>query len=892
MPPPPAERELPRTWRFGQAVVDERGRTVTVAGTEAALDLSGYHLLLALLRHAGEVVTKEELFEIGWPGRVVADNTLTKSISRLRAALGADGAAIGAVYSYGYRLSAPVAVEVPEAIAPSVAPATPIAPAPPETGDAVLQRPGWTLAERLGAGATGVAYLARDGDGQTRVFKFADGDSGLRGLRREVALNRYLAIGESAGIAADAVMPLLGWNLDAAPYFIELPYCREGNLRLWAERGGRLKALPRPARVALCAQLCDTVAALHEAGVIHRDLKPDNLYPQHTDDQGTSCWHLMLGDLGMSEASLTPRLAQSGLTRSLALTALEASSSAAGSLLYMAPELLAGEIATPASDVFALGVLLYQLLAGDLRRPLAPGWEADIDDELLREDIAQAAAAHVEQRTLTAAELAQRLRHLEQRRSERAAAQRERELQQRRDAQLQRQRQRLRWMIALCAGLAIILGFAIWMYLRAEKARQQAEHERQRAEAVQSFLTDDVIRRANPYAGSARDTSVHDAITQAADKIGVRFAKQPEAAVAVYQRIIDVYAGWGEYDQAKKLLPPAMAQAAKLDSPLPAAQLQLKRCELLRLSGDYAIADAACNAAQAGFDKAGQRSDETTAAIGGLMYERGDCAQAVATLAPVIERIKTPDRDGVLADALWSSALCLPKLARFDDADATFKRLVDVQTQAHGANDPLVGWALADYGQFLTDAGKFAQSQTMLEQAQKLLAASLGAQHPDAMVPGYSLAVLDDERGQWQAAIELLTPRLQRFDAVLGPRHLWTLYVRTELAYAQAAAGDSDAAGKLLDAVRPTTLDVLAQHPAKQAMFRQRWLRTEIALGRTAQAHEDAQALQQLLRENFPQQHPWHAQADCLAAELDKPIGSTDDARRAAAQCGIARPNQ
>lgn len=886
MPPSSFERAPIRTWRFGQVVVDERGGTVAVAGTEAMLDQSGYQLLLALLRHAGEVVTKEELFEIGWPGRVVADNTLTKSISRLRTALGIDGATIGAVYSYGYRLSAQVNVEVADAHAGASSTASAPATPPLRIGDGVPRRAGWKLVERLGAGACGTAYLARDNDGQARVFKFADGERGLRGLRREVALNRYLAVGENAG--TDAVMPLLGWNLDAPPYFIELPYCAAGNLRQWAERDAQLKSLSREARAALCAQLCDTVAALHEAGVIHRDLKPDNLYPQRVDDAATSGWRLMLGDLGMSEASLTPQLAQSGLTRSLVLTAEETSSSGAGSLLYMAPELLAGHIATPASDVFALGVLLYQLLAGDLRRPLSPGWEADIDDELLREDIAQA-AAHVEQRTLAAAELAQRLRTLEQRRGERAAAQRALELQRRRDAQLRRQRQRMRWMAALSIGLSIGLLFAVWMYRRAEKARDQAEHERQRAEAVQSFLTDDVIRRANPYAGSARDTSVHDAIAQAADKIDVHFAHQPEAAVAVYARVIDVYAGWGEYDQARKLLQRALLDAAKLDSPLPAAQLQLKRCVVLRLSGDFAVADEACDAARAGFDKAGARSDETTVAIGGLMYERGDCAQAVATLAPVIARMKTPDRDDVLADALWSSALCLPKLARFDEADAMFKRLVEVQTQAHGPNDPLVGWALADYGQFLTDAGKFAQSQALLEQAQELLTASLGAQHPDAMVPGYSLAVLDDERGQWQAAIALLQPRLQRFEEALGPRHLWTLYVQTELAWAQAEAGDADAAAKLLDAVRPTTLDVLAQHPAKQAMFRQRWLRTEIALGRSAQARYDAQALRKLLQENFPAQHPWHAQADCLAAAAGRPLADANEARRAAASCNITQ---
>ena len=64
----------------------------------------------------------------------------------------------------------------------------------------------------------------------------------------------------------------------------------------------------------------------------------------------------------------------------------------------MAPEVIAGEMPTQRSDVFALGVLVYQLVVGDLRRSIAPGWEADVGDELLCEDIALAAAANPERR--------------------------------------------------------------------------------------------------------------------------------------------------------------------------------------------------------------------------------------------------------------------------------------------------------------------------------------------------------------------------------------------------------------------------------------------------------------------------------------------------------------
>ena len=75
-------------WRFGTVEVDERAGEVAVGGQRVDLDRSGFDVLLALLRHAGEIVSKDELLDAGWPGRVVTENSLAKAVSRLRRALG------------------------------------------------------------------------------------------------------------------------------------------------------------------------------------------------------------------------------------------------------------------------------------------------------------------------------------------------------------------------------------------------------------------------------------------------------------------------------------------------------------------------------------------------------------------------------------------------------------------------------------------------------------------------------------------------------------------------------------------------------------------------------------------------------------------------------------
>lgn len=130
---------------------------------------------------------------------------------------------------------------------------------------------------------------------------------------------------------------------------------------------------------------------------------------------------------------------------------------------FVAPEVMAGESPTTAADVYALGVLLYQLFAGDFRKPLAPGWEADIADPLVRQDIAESACGDPARRLRSAAELAEHLANLDQRRAERKRLEDE---QRRREIAVRRRAswygRPLRWamggavlLAALFVGLAV-----------------------------------------------------------------------------------------------------------------------------------------------------------------------------------------------------------------------------------------------------------------------------------------------------------------------------------------------------------------------------------------------------------------------------------------------------
>jgi DNA-binding winged helix-turn-helix (wHTH) protein len=96
-------------YRFGDAVFDESRFELEVAGAVVELELKPLQVLGQLLAHAGEVVSREELLEEIWTGRVTVEHVLTNAVAKLRKALGAaDGERILTVPRIGYRLTGPV----------------------------------------------------------------------------------------------------------------------------------------------------------------------------------------------------------------------------------------------------------------------------------------------------------------------------------------------------------------------------------------------------------------------------------------------------------------------------------------------------------------------------------------------------------------------------------------------------------------------------------------------------------------------------------------------------------------------------------------------------------------------------------------------------------------
>lgn len=786
-------------WIFGNVEFDESRWELVVAGVIVELERKPQLVLAYLLRHAGEVVTKDELLESVWEHQVVVEAALTNAVGKLRRALGeAAGEMILTVPKVGYRLAAQVSRRA-------------VAVLPPESrllvGESVPRRPHWKLSDRLarhGDGEVWRAVHAKTGD--VRVFKFSLDGHQLSALKREVTLARVLR--DSLGDRDDLVR-IIDWDFEEAPFFLEAEYGGTA-LDIWADEGERLSRLSMAERVSLVSQVASAVAVAHDVGVLHKDLKPANVLVWERDGKPQA----RVADFGSGRLLDPDQLEKLGITQlGLTHTQSVSSDSLTGTPLYLAPEVVSGHAPSIKSDLYALGVILYQVVVGDLRQPLSPGWEARVVDPLVREDITLFANGDPARRPASAHELVMRLGSLEERRVRRDT---ERAVQDRIVANERRialARARRPWAIAaflvLVAGLAAAM-FQARKWREAEAAervaRVQADRSLSMAEALNQFLTVDLLGKAQPEKGNKAKLTVAEAVDMAEPAIAGRFGSAPATEGTVRASMATLYMTLWELpkaeQQARKALAKLEVAGASTDvrlrtvgtlarvlayqsrfkeanalidsrlarplsgaSPTALAELHLQKCRIAMAENRYDVAITHCERSRVmlGADPDALRQAAIAQNLGMARLYSGDSAGAMDPLRRAVKLFEQANGPSH-ASVLNARSFLLQGLIMAEDPGAISfgERLLKDKIAIFGADEMSVATVRQALGDAHFSKGDYGGALAQYLEGQRIYRLTVGEDAPDYL---YILI------GAGEAARNLGTPD-QALELLLSAEHL------------------------------------------------------------------------------------------------------------------------
>lgn len=601
----------------------------------------------------------------------------------------------------------------------------------PAVGLEIPDRKNWLLERKLGEGGFGEVWLGEHAKSKTRrVFKFCFDAERLRSFKRELMLFRLLrdALGDRSDIAR-----LHEVQVDHAPFYLESEFTEDGSLVEWAQRQGGISKVPLATRLDIVARTAIAVSAAHSVGVLHKDIKPSNiLIYRGTDGEVLP----RLTDFGIGELTDPSQLANRNITMvsmtSSLITGNE--SSRTGTRMYSPPEMLMGKPFTIQGDVYALGVLLYQMVVGDLERPLAQGWERDVPDPLLRQDIARCVEGDEVKRLNSAKELADRLQHLPIRRRAR------------------QRRQIARVSVAASIVFAVLLSLAAVWIVRERRLRVQTEHEAEKAVAISKFLQNMLTSVDPRESGVGRDTKVVDKLDQAVAQLDAgELAGEPEIEAAVRWAIGNAYRAGSIYAQAEAQLQNSLDhRRAILSSPNLEIAQTLEDLGAIKWNlADYTSAEAMFRESMSmrqtllGEDSLPVASSLNYLAATLDRMDQHEQAELLYRKALALRQrlAKGPERD-LIARSMNNLATCLHQRGQDDEAEKLYIDAIDLVKQVRGPQHIDVANGLTNLAKLYSSKAEYDKALPRLLEALEIKRNILGNVHSSLAITLQALAEL------------------------------------------------------------------------------------------------------------------------------------------------------
>ena len=613
----------------------------------------------------------------------------------------------------------------------------------------------YRIIRRLGAGGMGTVYLAERADGQfdqTVALKLVK-----RGMDTDAVVGRFQAERQIlARLEHPNIARLLdgGVHTDGRPFFA-LEYVDGEAITDYCDA----RSLSIDERLALFENVCEAVAYAHRNLIVHRDLKPSNILvrdePAGSDETRTVA-SVKLLDFGI--AKLLTDNADDLLTRTGERILTPA---------YAAPEQLTGAAITTATDVYGLGVVLYELLTGT--RPSAFGTSASslnsagdtkLTSGLRRSEKPSSVVSRsteqrvsapnknntsgeriASRRSTTPDRLRRRLKGdldtivmaaLREEPERRYASARDllsdlRAFREDRpvSAQPESTAYRLRKYVkrhrtGVATVATAVLGLAI--ITAVYTVRLTAERDRARLEAQKSSEVSEFLRSlfaiSDPRESGGEQVTARELLDRGATRIESELSDQPEVQSQMMNLIGEVYSSLGSYDRAERILTETLALRRRAAEP-----------------SETEIAS-------------------TLVALG-LLYERqGRYREAVETQQEAVDLLRTSGTDTPLqlADALHALSFLKMRLGDFTESEAIIREALAIKQRHLPADDPDVAYSLNILGDALTQQGRYAEAEAVHHRALDIRRKKLGDAHLDVAYSLHNLgATLRDQR-RWAEA--------------------------------------------------------------------------------------------------------------------------------------------